>query len=314
MKLSLSRSLSSFKARVEEAVARTLGDRFLDVIPKTVPDCYIDLLPRGEEQNTNIAIFSKTAQIESLKTDEESSAEFLASHKVKTVGLLDHLAISQMFIERTQDELKEEIATHIKSHKDPNNSDNAVTDAFVFEGTDERAFGYTEMLLPHTKLQLATRFSAFLKSGGAIVSMQSRILPMTCLALREKKILAPIGVKQSILFCETTEHVIHVWIVVNCGNKIFSPLVAEVRLVDMSSLMPSLHYAIESVCSQTEKQYRMWNPSLAILIDGLENNANHDDIYRLLWDTCDENVLEMKKDLSRNASLHGAILLGGAIL
>jgi hypothetical protein len=314
MKLSLSRSPSSFKARVEEAIARTLGDRFLDTIPKTIPDCYIDLLPRGEKQNTNMAIFSETAQIESVETDEESSAEFLASRKVKTVGLLDHLAISKMFIKRTQDELKNEIAAHTKSYKDRNNPDNTVTDGFVFEGADERIFGYTDTLLPHTKSQIAARFSAFLKSGGAVVSIQSRILPMTRLALYEEEISAPIGSEQSVLFCEATEHAIHVWIAVNCGNKIFSPLVTELRLVDTSSLMPHLRYSIESVCSQTEKQYRMQNPSLAILIDGLENNANLDGIHRLLSETCNGNVLEMSKNLSRNASLYGAILLGGAAL
>jgi hypothetical protein len=300
----------SFRSRVEEAVAQTLDSRFLDAIPKVVPDCYIDLLPRGGKRNTNTAIFPQTFQIDSLETDEISSSEFLASRKVKTVGLLNHLSISKMFVKKTHAELKDEISAHTKSHTDLLNAENAVTDGFIFEA-DGRYCGYTDTLLPHTKSQIAVRFWTFLASGGAVVSVQSRLLPITNLALHADETSAQIRAERSVLFCETTEHATHIWITVNFGNEIISPVVSE-PFADVS--LSSVHYAIESVCTQTEKQYRMWNPTLAIFIDGAENNENHSDIHKLLSAACNGNVVEMTKDTSRNASLYGAILLGGGKL
>jgi hypothetical protein len=250
-------------------------------------------------------IFPQTSQIESIETNEEKSSEFLASRKVKTIGLLDNLSVSKMFVRKTQDELKDEIAAHTQSYKDPLSSENAITDGFVFDGADNRHFGYTETLLPHTKSQIAARFSTFLKSGGAIVSVQSRILPMTCLALHAEETSAPIRAERSVLFCEITDtHAIHVWVAVNCENKIFSPLVSSPPVG-----MLSARYLIDSVCAQTEKQYHMRNPSLAVLIDGSENDESHD-IRNLLSEACGGNILEMGKNLSRYASLYGAVLGG----
>jgi hypothetical protein len=298
---------SSFKARVEEAVAQTLDSRFLDTIPKTVPDCCIDLLPKGAERNMNTAIFPRTSQIESLGTDEKSTAEFLASAKVKTVGLLDHLSISKIFIKKTQDELKNDILAHTKSCADSLTSENAITDGFIFKGADDRYFGYTDTLLPHSKSQISARFSSFLKSGGAIVSIQGRILPMTLLAICSEETSKPILANRSVLFCEITDHASHIWIAADCGDKIISPLAAESRVGNISAAS----YAIESLCAQTEKQYRMWNPTLAVLIDGIENPEIHSEIHNLLSETCSGNVVEMKKDISQNASLYGAALLAG---
>jgi hypothetical protein len=299
----------SFVTRIEEAAAQTLDSRFRDMIPKVIPDCFIDLL-------TNAVIFPQTAQIAEIEASRSGSADFLASRKIKTIGLLEPLCVSKMFVGETQAELSDEIAAHNKSHKDLIGSENAITDGFVFEAADGRYFGYTDTLLPHTKSQIAARFSAFLESGGAIVSVQSRILPITRLALREEE--ASICTERAVLFCEISEgspsrHSVQVWTAVNCGNKIFSPLVSQ-----SSDAVPfDVNYAIESVCSQTKKQYRMWNPSLAILIDGSENNENDEnhenrgDIRRLLSEACGGNILEMGKNLSRHASLYGAILLGG---
>jgi hypothetical protein len=305
-----SRTPSPFKARVEEAVAQNLSSRFSDTIPKVIPDCYIDLLPRGGNRNINTAVFPRTSQIESFQTDEKSTAEFLAAHKIKTVGLLNHFSVSKMFSKKTRDELKDEIAAYAKSCADLFNSESAITDGFIFDGADGRCFAYTDTLLPHTQKQIAARFSTFLKSDGAIVSIQSRILPITCLALHAEETSAQLRTNRSSLFCETTGHEIHIWIAVNCGNEIISPLVSESIESVGGNNTSFVSYSIESVCAQAEKQYRMWNPTLAILIDGSENDENHSEIHKTLSAACNGNVLEMEKDVSQNASLHGAILLG----
>jgi hypothetical protein len=297
---------ASFRTRVEEAVAQTLSNRFRSVIPKLVPDCYIDTLPRSPEKNLNFAIFPKTGQIEPLKSNASESSAFLAARKVKTLGILDPYCASKTFIADGPNELQKEILLHSQSYETLTNSENAITDSFIFQTATNRYFGYTNTLLPHSRAQIHSRFAPFFESGGSIVSVQDRILPITRTAIdKEGDRIASV---LAALFCEISDHMIQIWIVMNCGDNVITPLVSE-----SSADTASTEFLINSVITQTEKQYRLWNPTLAVLINASESedSAAHNDIRELLSKSCNGELIELDKNVSRNASLYGAVLLGG---
>jgi hypothetical protein len=295
---------ASSNIRIEDAIDQTLERRFKSEIPLTIPDCYVDLISRdmGNGQNGNLLSFTKTEKIEMFESNDLPNA--LLTCGVKTVGVIDPRCSFRMFINESLDNIKKEIRTYFQNNQaDPGGGQpNASIDSFVFEGTNNKFFAYTNVLLPHLKKQIELRFAPFLKAGGAIVSVQDRYAPITCFT---SKIL-PESAELSTLFCEISDYEMHIWVAVQCGNGVFSPLTAY-----SSDDLSHLDFSIDSVMAQTLKQYRFGTPRVGVLLDGRINGISENEemstnhIEQLLETHC-QKVIKVDAEQSRCASLNGA--------
>jgi hypothetical protein len=293
------------KINIEDAVAQTLERRFKSEIPNTVPDCYIDLTLRniGGGRDGHLFAFTGTGKIEALEAGELSDA--LVKYGVKTLGLLDPHCQFKMFVAESLDNIKKDLRAFFQSYQaDFGGGENNVNiDSFVFEAGNKH-FAYTDVSFPHFKRQIESKFESFFKAGGAVVSVQDRYAPITRFVSQN---LAE-HTEFSTLFCEIADYEIHIWVAVNCGNGVFSPLIAE------SNNLSSIEFLLDSVTAQTSKQYHFLPPTPAILIDGRKDGESgelsDEEIETLLANYCGE-VVKLGKEQSLCAGLNGARLLSG---
>ncbi|GHV39705.1 hypothetical protein FACS1894187_19980 [Synergistales bacterium] len=317
-------SISDLRARVDETINQSLSTRFVNTIPEIEPNYYIDLLPQivqkenGDSKNMNMAICSKTKKIGVFEADTNDFTNFLIENRVRTVGILDPHCTFRTFNGASVLEVKNQIRSYLKSNTNLMKPEEMTVSSFVFQGK-ERFFGYASMLSSHSRTQISARFKNFLESGGSIVSVQDRVLPITrFVADKEKMIMNP---KQSILFCELSDHAIQFWIVVNFDDQLLSPLVSELsgELSKSADWMSSVDFLVNSVVMQTEKQHQLWSPTLAVFIDNtnFKDHVYDDAVYQgilgLLSKACGK-VVELRSSEHRNASLLGAFLLKGGEL
>jgi hypothetical protein len=303
--------ISAFKSiNLEDSVAQTLDRRFRSEISTIVPDCYVDMLKRGADgQENSLVIFTKTREVEAIQVDELALS--LVNRGIRTLGILEPHCDFKVFVNENPDGIKKDIKTYLQNYQMSNNLGNVdITidiDSFLFEGTGKKYYGYTNFFLPYFKKQNELCFEPFLKAGGAIVSVQDRYAPITRFVLESSR--TDMDMELSTLFCEISDHEVHIWTAVVYGNGVFAPLSAE-----CANSFSSVDFLLDSVVAQTVKQYHFWNPNLAVFIDVRESSehrsqSGHDDIKALLANTCEHVVDFERGEISRNACLHGALLL-----
>jgi hypothetical protein len=304
--------VSVFKnINLENAVAQTLARRFKSEIPTITPDCYVDLLKRDVNgKESNFLIFSKTNKVEATEVNELASA--LVRQGVKTLGILDPHCQFKMFVNESPEGLGNDIRVYSQNYLTSNNygNTNINIDSFLFEGTEKKYYGYTNFSMPHAKKQIELCFEPFLKSGGAIVSVQDRYAPISRFALETPQTATDIDL--STLFCELSDRELHIWTAINYGVGVFSPLVAEFS--NKLSSVSSVDFLIDSIIGQTMKQYHFWAPSLAVFIDVRSQNEDRneidgDEIKKSLANSSGRVIELGNEEGAINASLYGALLL-----
>jgi hypothetical protein len=301
-------SIPSKTIKLEDAVAQTLERRFTKEISVIVPECYVDLLPReiGSGLDGNLVLFTKTGKIETLEVG--ALATELAKRKIKTLGLIDPRCQFKMIVGENLDNVKKEIRLYFQSHQvdSPYEQGELDMDSYVFEGIQKQYFAYTDVTLSHSKKQNELRFESFFKAGGAIVSVQDRYAPITRFVSDKFSEIT----KETALFCEVSDYEVYIWVAVDCGHGIFSPLIAE-----FSNKSSSIEFLLDSVTAQTSKQYSFWTPTSAVFLDATKNGRSEDKeianegIKKLLAASCGK-VVELDKEISRYAGLSGALLMG----